>query len=312
MQAQNTDISPVEYGVSRADYEELLAGKRPLSYSGCSDLLNGGYRLFLEKRYLAPKKKDGVGAALGRQFEAVVLGKTPTERVRIISDELSLITKDGRAEVQAAENEGKVLIRQFQFDALLSLRMHLYENGRVYTKYGNACKYEPKNNVVLEAFFDPNAQQNKRFGFDLNDPAEYWLDCQRVLFRGEADIFSPETNMIVDLKISTDDRRDFPAVAYDFNYDLQAAIYSHFLGCDNCGLLVYHEPTHKIKTYQFQNLESGRDKLKRAVGIYLELIECLQKEHLREKIANGGDEPNPTMVLYRAMLSQTDFELQII
>jgi hypothetical protein len=303
------DINQAEKAQFLADYNELKAGKRPLSYSGCSDLLKGGWRLFLQKRYFTPQKKDTIGTALGKQFEAMLLCKDPNERFRVISDELSLITKEGRTETETALQTGKMLIRQAQFDSLFSLREHIYRNGREYIQVDNEYHFKPIDNPVLEAFFDPNAKHNEKFGFDQS-PVYYELNGQKIPFRGEADIFSADTNMIVDLKISTDDRRAFEQVAGEYNYDLQAAVYSYFLGCDACGLLVYHEPTHELKTYKFATLESGREKLKKAIGLYLQMLEYLQKEHAEAELI--GEEISPTKILFRTMLKQNDFKLHIL
>lgn len=263
-------------------FDLLVAGNLPLSYSSCSDLL-AGWNTYLAKRFLDTEKKDTPSTLLGRQFERMILGKTPESEFVVIDDKLNLATKEGRDRAKEAEDTKRLLIRETEFERLYHLREYLrlhglsmrpdFESGQIITT--------PIGNPIIQGYFDPNARFNYGFGDNAEDAPTYpYAESQPVFFRGEADIYSPDNNIIIDLKISTDVRKDWSFIVEDFDYDLQAAVYCMFIGCDRFGHLVYHRSTAELTTVEFtkQTIERGREKLHKAVQSYLSLVDFLRQE----------------------------------
>ena len=92
-------------------------------------------------------------------------------------------------------------------------------------------------------------------------------------FRAKADILHKGTR-IVDLK-TTADIHKFKYNAYSFGYDAQAAIYTHLFGLKEFTFLVVDKQSYDIGIFTTTKefIESGRQKVAKALGIYLEYFE---------------------------------------
>ena len=92
-------------------------------------------------------------------------------------------------------------------------------------------------------------------------------------FRAKADILHKGTR-IVDLK-TTADIHKFKRNAYAFGYDAQAAIYTHLFGLKEFTFLVVDKQSYDIGIFTTTKefIESGRQKVAKALGIYLEYFE---------------------------------------
>ena len=92
-------------------------------------------------------------------------------------------------------------------------------------------------------------------------------------FRAKADILHKGTR-IVDLK-TTADIHKFKRNAYAFGYDAQAAIYTHLFGLKEFTFLVVDKQSYDIGIFTTTPdfIESGRQKVAKALGIYLEYFE---------------------------------------
>lgn len=92
-------------------------------------------------------------------------------------------------------------------------------------------------------------------------------------FRAKADILHKGTR-IVDLK-TTADIHKFKRNAYAFGYDAQAAIYTHLFGLKEFTFLVVDKQSYDIGIFTTTPdfIESGRQKVAQAIGIYLEYFE---------------------------------------
>ena len=92
-------------------------------------------------------------------------------------------------------------------------------------------------------------------------------------FRAKADILHKGTR-IVDLK-TTADIHKFKRSAYAFGYDAQAAIYTHLFGLKEFTFLVVDKTSYDIGIFTTTPafIESGREKVAKALAVYLEYFE---------------------------------------
>ena len=105
-------------------------------------------------------------------------------------------------------------------------------------------------------------------GIDVEYEKPGIAELEGVMWKGKADIVNHDDKLVIDLK-TTSDINSFKRSAYRWNYDSQAYIYSTLFGYDFC-FIVIDKNTHQIAVVDCSPdfLESGKDKVKRAVEAY--------------------------------------------
>tara|TARA_B100000482_G_C12612853_1_gene299839 strand:+ start:4476 stop:5207 length:732 start_codon:yes stop_codon:yes gene_type:complete len=105
-------------------------------------------------------------------------------------------------------------------------------------------------------------------GIDVEYEKPGIAELEGLMWKGKADIINHDEKLVIDLK-TTSDINSFKRSAYRWNYDSQAYIYSTLFGYDFC-FIVIDKNTHQIAVVDCSPdfLESGKDKVKRAVEAY--------------------------------------------
>ena len=105
-------------------------------------------------------------------------------------------------------------------------------------------------------------------GIDVEYEKPGIAELEGTMWKGKADIVNHDDKLVIDLK-TTSDINSFKRSAYRWNYDSQAYIYSKLFGYEFV-FIVIDKNTHQIAVVDCSPdfLESGKDKVKRAVEAY--------------------------------------------
>ena len=93
-------------------------------------------------------------------------------------------------------------------------------------------------------------------------------EIEGQMWKGKADIVNHDEKLIIDLK-TTADLSKFKSLAYRYNYDSQAYIYSKLFGYEFLFIAI-DKTSHQIGLFDCSTdfYESGQDKVKRAAEAY--------------------------------------------
>jgi len=260
---QTIDTETPEF---RALVGRIIANKEPLSYSSIKTLLgdNAGYNFFAYKLH---EKKETSALALGQMYDTVILDPENTARnLLIVADELGGNTKAYRELKEQAEKEGKELVRLADYQTAVFVRESI-ERGISKNLEG-----------VIGAIFSAEAPKKKKFEQSLFFEFPY-IEMREnstgfcLPFRGEADVYAPNIDAIIDLKSTS--RSKFGRWQYakqfeDLHYDLQGAIYTRVFNCKDFYHVLVDTNTANVRVYKIPQtrLEEGKRKLFDAALVY--------------------------------------------
>jgi hypothetical protein len=171
----------------------------------------------------------------GSYFHTLILEPDKLERIKIID------TTTRNTSKYKELSEGEMCLLQHEADSIALLRDAVLENSTTRDLIRDIdVQYEVPGLIKLE---------------------DEW-------FKLKADIKNNTQSLVVDLK-TTSDIDKFKWSAKEYNYDSQAYIYSKYFNMDMVFIAV-DKKTRKIGIYDCspQFLESGKDKVERAVDAY--------------------------------------------
>ena len=250
----------------RALVGRIIANKEPLSYSSIKTLLgdNSAYSFFSYKLH---EKKETSALALGQMYDTVILDPENTAKnLLIVADELGGNTKEYRGLKEQAEVEGRELVRVSDYQTALLVRDSIQRG------------IDKNLEGVIRAIFDPHAPKKKKFDqtlsfeFAQSEPQKTG-SFFNLPFRGEADVYAPQIDAIIDLKSTS--RSKFGRWQYskqfdELHYDLQGAIYTSVFNCADFYHVLVDTNTANLRVYQIPQirLQEGKKKLLEAAREY--------------------------------------------
>lgn len=179
--------------------------------------------------------KDNPNLIIGKYFHTLILEPDKLENIKIIDASTRNTT------AYKTLSEGEMCLLQHEADSIALLRDTIMENS-----------------VARDLIQDIDVEYEVPGLINLSD--EWW--------KLKADIKNNTQSLIVDLK-TTSDIEKFRWSAKEYNYDSQAYIYSSYFNMDMVFIAI-DKKTRKIGIYDCspQFLESGKDKVERAVEAY--------------------------------------------
>ena len=101
-------------------------------------------------------------------------------------------------------------------------------------------------------------------------------------FRGKADAWAKNGGMVIDLKTTSDDVKNFSYSARKYNYALQAALYVKIFDVSDFIFLVVNKQTKDIAIYEtaYDFLGQGEVDLYESIEIYNKWIDTPESDSL--------------------------------
>ena len=109
-------------------------------------------------------------------------------------------------------------------------------------------------------------------------------------FRGKADALTKDSNIIIDLKTTSDDVKNFRYSARKYNYGLQAALYMKLFDASDFIFLVVNKQTKDIAIYEagYEFLGQGESDLYESIDIYNKWIDTPDSDSLIRNYVHRG------------------------
>jgi len=109
-------------------------------------------------------------------------------------------------------------------------------------------------------------------------------------FRGKADALTTNGSMVIDLKTTSDDVKNFRYSARKYNYGLQAALYMKLFDASDFVFLVVNKQTKDIAIYEagYEFLGQGEVDLYESIEIYNKWIDTPESDSLIRNYVHRG------------------------
>ena len=213
-------------------------GKQFVSNSDVDTLINNPFAY-------GQSKDKTVPMVIGGYFHTLILEPDKVDKFRIIE------SSTRNTKMYKELSDGEICLLQHEADLVHSMRDVILSNDLIrFMIQGNEAEF----NVI-----------------EYEVPGLGEIDG--VMFKGKADIINRDQQVIVDLK-TTSDLSNFRRSAYKYNYDSQAYIYKHIFGLDMVFVAI-DKTTHMLGIFDCSDafLQSGRDKVERAIANYKLFVE---------------------------------------